>query len=65
MDFDVKFENFKDNLIYIDTIYNPITNKNDKTFKIKKYKNFQRIVLDMFIYQGQKSFIYGTRLILK
>ncbi len=60
MDFDVKFENFKDNLIYIDTIYNP---KQTKMIKFFRSKNIQTSNgLDMLIYQGQKSFYIWNKI---
>ena len=60
MDFDVKLENFKDNLIYIDTIYNP---KQTKMIKFFRSKNIQTSNgLDMLIYQGQKSFYIWNKI---
>ncbi len=60
MDFDVKFENFKDNLIYIDTIYNP---KQTKMIKFFRSRNIQTSNgLDMLIYQGQKSFYIWNKI---
>ena len=53
-DFDFNFENTRENLIYIDTIYNPIETKTLKNLKEKNIKVFNG--LDMFIYQGQKAF---------
>ena len=53
-DFDFKFENTKKNLIYIDTIYNPLETRTLKYLREKDVKVFNG--LDMFIYQGQKSF---------
>ena len=53
-DFDFNFENTRENLIYIDTIYNPIETKTLKNLKEKNTKVFNG--LDMFIYQGQKAF---------
>ena len=53
-DFDFKFDNVKESLIYIDTIYNPLETKTLKFLKENKIKTFNG--LDMFIYQGQKSF---------
>ena len=53
-DFDFKFENIKKNLIYIDTIYNPLETRTLKYLREKDVKVFNG--LDMFIYQGQKSF---------
>ena len=46
-DFDFNFENVKDNLIFIDTIYNPLETKTVKFLKDNKYKTFNG--LDMFI----------------
>ena len=59
-DFEFNFENVKDNLIYIDTIYNPIETKTLKFLKEKKIKTFNG--LDMFIYQGQKSFYLWNKI---
>ena len=53
-DFKFNFSGTKDNLIYIDTIYNPIETKTFKFLKEEGRKVFNG--LDMFIYQGQKSF---------
>ena len=53
-DFEFNFENTKENLIYIDTIYNPLETKTLKFLKEKSTKVFNG--LDMFIYQGQKAF---------
>ena len=53
-DFDIKFENVKKDLIYIDTIYNPLETKTLKYLKENNIKTFNG--LDMLIYQGQKSF---------
>ncbi len=53
-DFNFNFANTKDKLIYIDTIYNPLETKTFKYLKEKGRKVFNG--LDMFIYQGQKSF---------
>ena len=53
-DFDFNFEDTKENLIYIDTIYNPLETKTFKYLKEKKANVFNG--LDMFIYQGQKAF---------
>jgi len=59
-DFEFNFENVKDNLIYIDTIYNPMETKNLKFLKENKIKTFNG--LDMFIYQGQKSFYLWNKI---
>tara|TARA_Y100000591_G_scaffold310973_1_gene313840 strand:+ start:1725 stop:2546 length:822 start_codon:yes stop_codon:yes gene_type:complete len=53
-DFDFKFDHVKDNLIYIDTIYNPLETKTLKDLKEKNIKALNG--LEMFIYQGQKAF---------
>ena len=53
-DFKFNFDNVKSSLIYIDTIYNPIETKTLKYLKDNRIKTFNG--LDMFIYQGQKSF---------
>ncbi len=59
-DFEFNFENVKDNSIYIDTIYNPIETKTLKFLKENKIKTFSG--LDMFIYQGQKSFYLWNKI---
>jgi len=59
-DFEFDFENVKDDLIYIDTIYNPIETKTLKFLKENKIKTFNG--LDMFIYQGQKSFYLWNKI---
>ena len=59
-DFEFNFENTKDGLIYIDTIYNPLETKTLKFLKEKKIKTFNG--LEMFIYQGQKSFYLWNRI---
>ena len=59
-DFNFLFEDFKSSLIYIDTIYNPIETKMIKHLKAKGVKTFNG--LDMFIYQGQKSFYLWNKI---
>jgi len=59
-DFEFNFENVKDNLIYIDTIYNPFETKTLKFLKENKIKTFNG--LQMFIYQGQKSFYLWNKI---
>ena len=59
-DFEFNFDNVKDNSIYIDTIYNPMETKNLKFLKENKIKTFNG--LDMFIYQGQKSFYLWNKI---
>ena len=53
-DFEFNFSNTKNNVIYIDTIYNPLETKTYSYLKEEGKKVFNG--LDMFIYQGQKSF---------
>ena len=59
-DFNFDFLDVKENLIYIDTIYNPLETKTLKSLKEKNIKVFNG--LDMFIYQGQKSFYLWTKI---
>ena len=59
-DFEFNFDNVKENLIYIDTIYNPLETKTLKFLKEKEIKTFNG--LDMFIYQGQKSFYLWNKI---
>ena len=59
-DFEFNFDNVKDNLIYIDTIYNPMETKNLKFLRENKIKTFNG--LDMFIYQVQKSFYLWNKI---
>ena len=59
-DFNFNFENIKKNLIYIDTIYNPLETKTLRYLKERKTKVFNG--LDMFIYQGQKAFYLWNKI---
>ena len=59
-DFNFNFENTKNNLIFIDTIYNPLETKTLKYLKGKGFKVFNG--LDMFIYQGQKAFYLWNKI---
>ncbi len=59
-DFNFDFKNPKKDLIFIDTIYNPIETKTSKYLKDKNIKVFNG--LDMFIYQGQKSFYLWNKI---
>ena len=59
-DFDFEFKNVKNDLIYIDTIYNPLETKTLKFLKDSKIKTFNG--LEMFIYQGQKSFYLWNKI---
>ncbi len=53
-DFNFNFSNTKNEVVYIDTIYNPLETKTFKYLREEGRKVFNG--LDMFIYQGQKSF---------
>ena len=59
-DFQIKFSNTKSNLIYIDTIYNPLETRTIKYLKENDVRTFNG--LDMFIYQGQKSFYLWNKI---
>ena len=59
-DFDFDFEDVKNDLIYIDTIYNPIKTKTIRFLNEKEIKTFNG--LNMFIYQGQKSFYLWNKI---
>ena len=59
-DFSFDFDNIKKDLIYIDTIYNPLETKTLKYLKEKDIKVFNG--LDMFIYQGQKAFYLWNKI---
>ena len=59
-DFNFDFINTKSDLIYIDTIYNPLETKTYNFLKEEGKKVFNG--LDMFIYQGQKSFYLWNKI---
>ena len=59
-DFNFDFKHTKKNLIYIDTIYNPIETKTLKFLKDREIKVFNG--LEMFIYQGQKAFFLWNKI---
>ncbi len=59
-DFDFNFDNIKNDAIFIDTIYNPIETKTLKYLKQNKIKTFNG--LNMFLYQGQKSFYMWNKI---
>ncbi len=59
-DFDFNFDNIKNEAIFIDTIYNPIETKTLKYLKQNKIKTFNG--LNMFLYQGQKSFYMWNKI---
>ncbi len=59
-EFKKDFSNFKKNMTYIDTIYNPAETKMIKYFKSNKVRSYNG--LNMFIYQGQKSFYLWNKI---
>ena len=59
-DFNFDFANTKNELIYIDTVYNPLETKTFKYLREDGRKVFNG--LDMFIYQGQKSFYLWNKI---
>ncbi len=59
-DFNFNFLNTKKDVIYIDTIYNPLETKTYNFLKEEGKKVFNG--LDMFIYQGQKSFYLWNKI---
>ena len=59
-DFDFDFSKCKEDAIYIDTIYNPLKTKTFKFLEDKGVRVFNG--LDMFIYQGQKSFFLWNKI---
>ena len=59
-DFNFNFSNTKNEAIYIDTVYNPLETKTFTYLKNEGRKVFNG--LDMFIYQGQKSFYLWNKI---
>ncbi len=59
-DFNFNFSTTKKNVVYIDTIYNPLETKTYKFLKEEGRRVFNG--LDMFIYQGQKSFYLWNKI---
>jgi len=59
-DFEFNFDGTKESLIYLDTIYNPLETKTLKYLKDNNRKVFNG--LEMFIYQGQKSFYLWNKI---
>ena len=59
-DFDFDFNKCKSDSTYIDTIYNPLKTKTLKFLEDKGIKVFNG--LNMFIYQGQKSFYLWNKI---
>lgn len=58
--FNIKFEKYNKDLVYIDTIYNPPQTNMVKQFKSKQLTTYNG--LNMFIYQGQKSFYLWNKI---
>ena len=58
--FDFNFDKIKKDATFIDTIYNPVETKALKFLKNYKIKTFNG--LEMFIYQGQKSFYMWNKI---
>jgi len=59
-EFKVRFENIKRNAVFIDTIYNPLKTKTISFLESSHVKVFNG--LDMFLYQGQKSFYLWNKI---
>ena len=59
-DFDQIIKKFKKVLIYYDVIYNPLETTMLKNFKQQEVKTFNG--LEMFLYQGQKSFYLWNKI---
>jgi shikimate dehydrogenase len=59
-DFDQEFKETKPSLVYYDIIYNPEETMMIKKFKKKKIQTYNG--LDMFIYQGKKSFFIWNKI---
>ena len=59
-DFGELIKEFKTDLIYYDVVYNPLETIMLKNFKEKKAKTFNG--LEMFLYQGQKSFYLWNKI---
>tara|TARA_B100000780_G_C21051313_1_gene422215 strand:+ start:501 stop:818 length:318 start_codon:yes stop_codon:yes gene_type:complete len=53
-DFEILIKKFKPNLVYYDVIYNPLETRMLRNFKENKVRTFNG--LEMFLFQGQKSF---------
>ena len=59
-DFEFDFISLNNDTVFIDTIYNPLETKTYKYLKERNIKVFNG--LDMFIYQGQKSFYLWNKI---
>ena len=60
IDFKEEFKVIKKNLIYFDVIYNPEETTMIKKFKKRNIETYNG--LEMFIYQGQKSFFLWNKI---
>jgi shikimate dehydrogenase len=58
--FEILIKKFRSDLIYYDVIYNPLETKMLKNLKENKVKTFNG--LEMFLYQGQKSFYLWNKI---
>ena len=58
--FNIEFREYNKNLVYIDTIYNPSQTNMIKNLKSKQLTTHNG--LNMFIYQGQKSFYLWNKI---
>ena len=59
-DFKQDFKGLKDNLVYYDIVYNPEETTMIKKLKKKGIRTFNG--LEMFVFQGQKSFSLWNKL---
>jgi len=59
-DFKQVINKFKADLVYYDVIYNPLETTMLRNFKEHKIKTFNG--LEMFLYQGQKSFFFWNKI---
>ena len=60
INFNIIIEKFKPGLIYYDVVYNPLVTKMLKSFKEKNLRTFNG--LEMFLFQGQKSFFLWNKI---
>jgi shikimate dehydrogenase len=62
-EFERLIDKFKPDLVYYDVIYNPLETNMLKNFKDKKIITFNG--LEMFLFQGQKSFSLWNKIVPK
>ena len=62
-EFERLIDKFKPDLVYYDVIYNPLETNMLKNFKDKKIRTFNG--LEMFLFQGQKSFSLWNKIVPK